>query len=56
MFVSRKKKQVKQYLRSMSTICMGTYFLIHYFTKYEFTFIRDRILGKKVFEETITKI
>ncbi|HGA0512901.1 TPA: DUF1266 domain-containing protein [Bacillus pacificus] len=55
MFVSRKKKQVRQYLRSMSTICMGTYFLIHYFTKYEFTFIRDRILGKKFLKKQLQR-
>ena len=39
----------------MSTICMGTYFLIHYFTKYEFTFIRDRILGKKFLKKQLQR-
>ncbi|HDR3649012.1 DUF1266 domain-containing protein [Bacillus sp. SM-B1] len=55
MFVSRKKKQVEQYFRCMSTICMDTYLLIHYFTKYEFTFIRDRILGKKFLKEQLRR-
>ncbi|PGV51994.1 peptide chain release factor A [Bacillus cereus] len=47
MFVSRKQKQIEQYFRCLSTICIDSYFLVHYFTKYEFTFIRDRILGKR---------
>lgn len=55
MLVLGKRKQIDQYLRCLSTVCLDTHFLMNYYTEYEFTFIRDRILGKKHLKKALRK-
>lgn len=51
---SKKKKQAL-YLRCLSAPCIESHFLDHYFTAFDFTYIRDRLIGKKFLYKVLEK-
>lgn len=51
----KKKKQTELYFRYLSSIGTESSLLFRYFIKYEFTFIRDRIIGKSYLKKALQK-
>ncbi|PAE88593.1 DUF1266 domain-containing protein [Shouchella clausii] len=55
MFKKTKKRRQALYFRCLSAACIESDFLNHYFTVYDFTYVRDRLIGKKFLQKVLEK-
>ncbi|MGG0731701.1 DUF1266 domain-containing protein [Bacillus paramycoides] len=53
LYKRKREKQLELYFRCLSSVCLNCFYLTNYFTRYEFTLIRDRFIGKRFLKNVL---